>query len=186
MAVLDAIALSDRAPALQEAVTAVEWEIQVARSDGSIDADALRHRVDLALACATLPTARRRKGKETIEDVRPVIREFDGIAAAGDGDSVRAHLELTTHPRSAKPEEVLAAVTGATGAPPLVLRRSLRTQQWIERDGARLHPLVADTRTGSVSDAPATREGMHVRTAVPRDHPTGARVGVTAAGAAGT
>jgi radical SAM-linked protein len=181
MAALDAVALSERAPALQDAVTVVEWELELAPGDGVIDPSTLRHLVGAALDRAALPTTRHRKGREIVEDVRPVILAFDGIEAAGRDGAVRAHLELATQPRSAKPDEVLAAITGATGGEPLVLRRALRTRQWIERDGARLHPLVADTRTGDVADAPTTREGTHVRTD-PRDHPAGAGVGVATRG----
>ena len=78
MAVTGAERLVERAPALQEVVTAVEWRIEVVHGDGSpVSAGALRARIEVALAAAELPTERRRKGRQVIEDVRPVIRHID-------------------------------------------------------------------------------------------------------------
>ena len=78
MAVTGAARLVERAPALQEAVTAVEWRIEVVHGDGSpVAAGVLRARIEVALAAAELPTERWRKGREVIEDVRPVIRHID-------------------------------------------------------------------------------------------------------------
>lgn len=139
MAITGAAALADRAPALQEVVTAVEWQVEV---DG-VDATELRHLAGTALASAELFTQRRRKGREVTEDVRPVIRRLE-VLERGPATVV---MELATQPRSAKPGEVLAAIRGD-----LRETRALRTHQWIERDGARCEPLGADTRD--------TREGI--------------------------
>jgi radical SAM-linked protein len=137
MAVTGAAALADRAPALQEAVTSVEWRVDVARVDGApVEAGALREQIDIALAAPVLETLRRRKGRDVREDVRPVIRRI-GFASAA---SPTLEMELATQPRSAKPGEVLAAIGEFTD------RRAVRTNQWIERDGARHQPLDADTR----------------------------------------
>jgi radical SAM-linked protein len=122
------VPLADRAPALQEAVTAVEWQVEI---EPVSDATA---RVAAALAAPTLVTTRHRKGRVVEEDVRPVMRSVvvndDGIV----------EMELNTQPRGAKPGEVLATM-GLTEV------RALRTHQWIERDGARHEPLDADTRS---------------------------------------
>ena len=125
--VTGAVALADRAPALQEAVTAVEWRVEIEPV-----ADA-RERIEAGLKAATLETMRRRKGREVREDVRPVVRslEVNGQIAT---------MELNTQPRGAKPGEVLITMG-------LAEVRALRTHQWIERDGARLEPLIADTRS---------------------------------------
>jgi radical SAM-linked protein len=128
MAVIGAADLVDRAPALQEAITAVSWLVEIAPV-----ADA-GTRIERALAATVLEATRRRKGREVVEDVRPVIR---AIAVR---DDTTVAMELHTQPRSAKPAEILDAVGG------LVETRALRTHQWIERDGARLDPLDADTR----------------------------------------
>ena len=76
MAVTGAAPLAERAPALQEAVTAVVWRVEPSRADGApIDASRARARTSTrALALPALPTSRRRKGREVEEDVRPVIR----------------------------------------------------------------------------------------------------------------
>ena len=75
--------------------------------------------------------------------MRPVIRRCELRST----NPVSVEIELTTQPRSAKPGDVLAGIVRATDLPGgLVEARVLRTQQWIERDGTRLEPLIADTR----------------------------------------
>ncbi len=50
IAVIGAVALADRVPALQEAVTCVEWQVDVAHTDlTDVDPAQLRDRVDAAL-----------------------------------------------------------------------------------------------------------------------------------------
>ena len=142
MAVVEASVLNDRAPALQDAVTAVEWRVEVAHDDGTpVPTRTLQESVASGLALRALPVVRQRKGREVVEDVRPVIRRLNV-----DGDGC-VEMELSTHPRSARPGDVLSAIAQATGvAGGLADVRALRTNQWIERDGARLEPLRADTR----------------------------------------
>src|SRR5207248_1277295 len=87
----------------------------------------------------TLGFAPRRKGRQSTDDIRPVIRsidltQYDGVPALA--------LTLSTHSRGARPREVLDAISADGVA--LNERRVLRTAQWIERDGARLQPLEAD------------------------------------------
>ena len=95
-----------------------------------------------------LPTERRRKGREVTEDVRPVIRRIDVIdGPLGSEANTEVIMELSTQPRSAKPGEILAAIARVSGGPgDLVEARTLRTHQWIERDGTRCEPHDADTR----------------------------------------
>jgi radical SAM-linked protein len=144
ISVTGAAALAERAPALQEAVTSVEWSVAVARADGSpldppelgqpeLEQPELEQLVAGALAAASLPVRRTRKGREELADVRPAIRSLTV-------DGTTLTMELHTRPVGARPSEVLAA----TGR--LQEVRVLRTHQWIERDGARLEPLDADTR----------------------------------------
>jgi radical SAM-linked protein len=128
MAVVGVERLVDRAPALQEAVTAVSWHVELAPGADTCE------RIAAGLAAPALETMRRRKGREVVEDVRPVICSINVH------DDTTVDMELHTQPRSAKPGEVLAAIGGLTEV------RALRTHQWIERDGARLEPLDADTR----------------------------------------
>jgi radical SAM-linked protein len=128
MAVVATAYLVDRAPALQEAVTAVSWQVEIAPVADAAD------RIASGLASESLETMRRRKGRDVVENVRPVIRD---LRLAND---TTVEMQLNTQPRSAKPGDVLAAIGGLTEV------RALRTHQWIERDGARREPLDADTR----------------------------------------
>jgi radical SAM-linked protein len=145
--VTGAVELDERAPALQEVVTAVTWTVDVARDDDvALDAAELRSGVAALLARDVVVVTRSRKGRQVDDDVRGAIRSCTVIGPAGDG-TVRCELETSTQPRGAKPHDVLAAlmqVTPAVG--PLAERRVVRTHQFIERDGARLSPLDADTR----------------------------------------
>lgn len=144
--VTGAAVLGERAPALQEAVTAVEWRVEVAGAGGEapMAAEELAGHVAAALGMPALETTRTRKGKRVVEDVRPVIRRVEVVGAGSTG--VLTELELATQPRGAKPGEVLAAIAAARGLAPLAEQHVLRTHQWIERDGARLEPLDADPR----------------------------------------
>jgi radical SAM-linked protein len=144
MAVTGAVALADRAPSLQEAVTAVEYRATIVDGDGNPpDPAAFQGSIDRALAATSLEIARTRKGREIVEDLRPIIRELRVVDH--DGNDPRTEvvlgLELSTQPRGARPGEVLTALDM-----PLVDARVTRTKQWIERDGARLEPLAADSR----------------------------------------
>ena len=131
--VTGAAALVDRAPALQEAVTAVSWRIEIEPTPDASE------RIAAGLAAPTLVTTRHRKGRQVTEDVRPVVRSINLR------NDTTIEMELNTQPRGAKPGEVLAAIGGLTEV------RSLRTHQWIERDGARQEPLDADTLVGFAS-----------------------------------
>ncbi len=146
--VTGAVELCDRAPALQEAVTAVEWSLDVARDDDvAIDVDEFATAVERALARDEITVRRSRKGTVVDDDVRGAIRRCVVVGPGPDG-TVVCDLEVSTQPRSAKPLDVLAAIMQVTPAVgPLVERKVLRVRQWIERDGARLSPLDADART---------------------------------------
>lgn len=141
LAVVGAARLVDRAPALQEAVTLVGYRITASDADDRIvGADQLQPAVDRALRSPALPVTRTRKGRESIDDIKPAIRT---IELSSDEEGFPAvELTLSTQSRGARPREVLEALSGDG----LVLteRRVLRTAQWIERDGARLEPLEAD------------------------------------------
>jgi radical SAM-linked protein len=136
--VTGAARLVDRAPALQEAVTAVRWLVTIEPTPDASE------RLAAGLAASMLETTRRRKGREVVEDVRPVVR----FACMTDATTVE--MELNTQPRGAKPGDVLAAIGGFTEV------RARRTHQWIERDGARHEPLDADTTRPRVQQARAS------------------------------
>jgi radical SAM-linked protein len=134
-------ALADRAPALQEAVTAVEWQLEVTAPETTAPAPLVVERlVATAMAAPSLRVTRTRKGREAEEDIRPAIRRIDVLGASEHG--VLLEVEVSTQPVSVRAGELLAALGGELGE-----RRVLRTGQWIERGGARLEPLAADPRS---------------------------------------
>jgi radical SAM-linked protein len=141
-----AVRLIERAPALQESITEVQYRVATVDSHG--------HPVPEAVLCAaasgamgstSLPVTRIRKGKESVDDLRPALRS---IEVARDDDTPVLDLTLLTQPRGARPREVLDALdqfTSETGVGVgLAEHRVTRTSQWIERGGARLEPLAAD------------------------------------------
>jgi radical SAM-linked protein len=135
------VALEERAPALQEVVAAVTWQVEVTDDDGEVvPVELLTELVDRANRAAVLEVTQVRKGRASVADVRPAIRRLEVL----DGT---LEMELLTQPRGAKPSEVVAAIAGfISPAVTLVVGRAVRTHQWIERDGARCEPLDADTR----------------------------------------
>jgi radical SAM-linked protein len=140
--------IADRAPSLQEAVTSVEYRITVEHqlSGGGSDAGAVTEVVAAVLLAPGIEITRTRKGREVDEDVRPAIRHMELVEVDASGASLL--LELATQPRNARPGDVVAALNAVAGpsGPVLTEGRVLRTRQWIERVGARLEPLEADTR----------------------------------------
>ena len=136
MEVTGAAPLAPRAPALQEAVSAVAYELVLA----GFDPTALRAAAAAALAAETLPVASTRKGQPLAVDVRPSLRRLDV-----ESSTASLSVELSTQPRAARPAELftafrdLAGIDAGDGED-----RVLRTHQWIERDGARREPLEAD------------------------------------------
>ncbi len=88
----------------------------------------------------SLPVNRTRKGRESIDDIRPAIRTIE-LGTDHEG-SPALELTLSTQSRGARPREVLDALS--TDGVVLTEHRVLRTAQWIERDGARVEPLEAD------------------------------------------
>jgi radical SAM-linked protein len=166
--------LVDRAPALQEAVAAVEWDIEVLADRPDVDASpaAMAERIDAVLAAASLPVSRQRKGKTTTDDVRPAIRWIRVLGAAPRGvlagsgevaDTVGTTLGSAEHAVLAdagspatgtriaaelatRPTSLRPAELIAALGPHLHEGRVRRVRQWIERDGERYDPLTADAR----------------------------------------
>src|SRR4051794_8663161 len=68
--VTGAVPLADRAPALQEAVALVEYQVAVADPDGgAVDRERLVSAVRRGLASDTLLVTRTRKGRESVDDI---------------------------------------------------------------------------------------------------------------------
>jgi radical SAM-linked protein len=145
MVVTGAAPLAPRAAALQEAVSAVAYELTLAGLDAGRVADVAA----AAWAAPTLPVASTRKGQPLAVDVRPSLRRLDV-----DPMTAVLTVELSTQPRAARPAELftafrdLAGIDAGDGED-----RVLRTHQWIERDGARREPLEADRAVPAPSGA---------------------------------
>jgi radical SAM-linked protein len=141
MPVTGAVRLVDRAPALQESITEVHYRVEAVDGLGRPVAEAvLETAASNALASDELLVTRTRKGKESVDDLRPAIRN---IEVAHVGDVPVLELTLLTQSRGARTREVLDALDSFVGVG-LTEHRALRTSQWIERAGARLEPLEAD------------------------------------------
>jgi radical SAM-linked protein len=139
LSVTGAAALSPRAPALQESVSAVAYQLRPAHLAAE----------SLTAAAATLRDAARvavettRKGRPFTVDVRPSLRHLEVEPSTS-----TLTVEISTRPRAARAGEVLAALYHLAGVEPGEGEdRVLRTHQWIERDGARREPLAADRAT---------------------------------------
>jgi radical SAM-linked protein len=129
--------LVDRAPALQESVTTVEWDIEVGHRNGSAVAVAdLEDRIAAVLAADALPVTRTRKGREDTVDVRPAIRHLTVLRSGAAGPVI--HATIATQP-GARPAELVAVLGDGFRE-----TRVLRTAQWIERGEERFEPLDAD------------------------------------------
>jgi radical SAM-linked protein len=136
--VTGAVALAPRAPALQEAVTTVQYEVRVADLDRAELTDAVHQ----ALAAPSLPVPTTRKGRDVVIDLRPGLER---LAVLDEAPLAAFAVELATRSRATRPAELLTALRDLAGADTGDGEdRVLRTHQWIERDGARLEPLEAD------------------------------------------
>ena len=130
-----AAAIDDRAPSLQEAVSSCVWRLGVSGTGP----DELREKVAGVIAAPSLVVTRERKGNLVTDDIRP------GILALRVVEDVEIECELATQPRAVRPGELVRAID-----PGLEEAWVRRTNQWIERDGARGVPLRA-------TDAPHVR-----------------------------
>ena len=118
-----------RAPSLQEDVDSCGWRVGFAPG---VDLAAL---ADRALASSSLLVERERKGRLSVDDVRPAILALSAVVTAEGEPELEAL--LATRPRALRPQELLRALD-----PDLEGTRVCRTHQWIERDGLREEPLA--------------------------------------------
>jgi radical SAM-linked protein len=152
-------------PSLQEDVTSCSWRIEAI----GLDPAAADELVAGALAADELLITRSRKGNEVTDDLRPAILAVSlaGSTAAG----TELHAELAVHPRSARPSELLRALS-----PAATEGRVLRVAQWTWRDGVRCEPLAAPDATARGEDDHHGRR---------HTEPAGAHLGLDRAAAAG-
>lgn len=126
-----AVEVDRRGPSLQHAVTSCTWRIDAS----GVDAETAAGAVARALAADQIIVTRERKGKQVVDDVRPLVLGLDVDGPTEDG--IRLIAELGTQPRAIRPAELLAALDSA-----LVEQRVLRLHQWtMNDDGERLEPV---------------------------------------------
>ena len=116
---------------LQEIVTSVTWELALPMG---LDAGTA---VERALAAATLPLERERKGERRVDDVRPQIVS---LATAAGGTTMVA--DLATVGRGLRPAELVAVAFPGIDPATMHAVRATRTHQWIEDDGTRREVLA--------------------------------------------
>jgi radical SAM-linked protein len=116
---------------LQEDVSSCLWEIYVP----GVTPEHLDAAIERVLDAASLPVRRERKGRDVVDDLRPSVLALSNAGPDVDGALLLA--ELGTRPRGVRPSE-LAQVMGVE------LGLARRTCQWIEREGSRWEPLIAD------------------------------------------
>jgi radical SAM-linked protein len=122
-------AVDPRAPSLQEDVDSCTWRVAFAPG---VELAAV---VDRALASSSLLVERERKGRLSVDDVRPAILTMSAGATVEGEPELEA--VVATRPRALRPQELLQALD-----PALEATRVCRTHQWIERDGLREEPLA--------------------------------------------
>lgn len=139
--------LANKTPSLQEAVTSCEWDITLMNTTHD-EANAWVGRI---LAADTLLVERERKGKPSIDDLRPSIHSLAVLDDLDDEGHVHVHTRLGNKPRAVRPAELLIALEPSPEA-----LRVRRLTQLIDRDGARLEPL----QDGPVGAAPEAQNMM--------------------------
>ena len=116
---------------LQEDVSSCLWEIHVP----GVTSEQLDAAIERVLDAASLPVRRERKGRDVVDDLRPSVLALSHAGPDVDGALLLA--ELGTRPRGVRPSELAQAMGVELGL-------ARRTCQWIEREGSRWEPLIAD------------------------------------------
>jgi len=104
MTTLAAAGIASGEPSLQHAVTSCTWRIDAAGADATEAAEA----VSRAMDGSELLVQRERKGRITIDDIRPAVHAVEVQGNITDG--VRLTAELATQPRAVRPNELLASL----------------------------------------------------------------------------
>ncbi len=147
---------------LQHAVTSCTWRIDTTGTDARTASEAVARAMD----SRELLVERERKGRRSINDIRPAVHTVEVHPTVTDGvgltdgasitdsaciadsvghpdgtgftDGVSLTAELATQPQAVRPTELLASLH-----PPLKLLRACRLHQWITTDaGERREPLA--------------------------------------------
>lgn len=134
----DVMAVAQKFPgqvSLQEDVVACDWELEL---DG-ITVAAATAAVDAAMSAPHLLLERERKGERRTDDVRGSIE----MLSLRPGERTVLAARLATVGRGLRPTELVAVMFPDSGDVTDTVRSLLRTEQWIERDGARQELLPA-------------------------------------------
>lgn len=144
-----AVAVADYADSLQSQVMSCSWS---ALFEG-VGRQEVEAAVDRLMATTTLPLTITRKGKDLIEDVRPMVEKFT-LGELSDTDAahgrVAVDVVLACQPRSVRPSELF----GTLGVP-LIERRVCRDEQWMTIDGDRRPPVSLPVPSGAGAAGPA-------------------------------
>jgi radical SAM-linked protein len=135
---------------LQQAVTSCTWRLEMP----DVERAELERQVARLLAADTVIVTRQRKGQPVTDDLRPALRELL-VEPAPDGSAVLL-AELATQPRGVRPAELVGAFDPSRPDPIEAGGRVVRTQQWIEIDGAKREPLLAAPATSALAWASAS------------------------------
>jgi radical SAM-linked protein len=124
-----ALAAADRgARSLQADVSSCEWLIDLAGDSQ----DGIERRIAALLEADSAVVGRHRKGAPVRDDIRPSIETLTMAGAAADGNGVMLRALVATKPRGVRPADLASAL-----GPGLQERRSLRIEQFVDRQGAR-------------------------------------------------
>lgn len=117
-------------PSLQQTVTSCLWDITVNEDDTTVDSwlDRIESENEIVIR-------RERKGKEVIDDIKPLVYLVRRKNKKIDG-RVTVQAELGTQPRSLRPSELLRSLE-----PHLSEYKLYRRKQIVEEGGQRLDPL---------------------------------------------
>ena len=146
--VTGAVALADRAPALQEVITSLAYRATVTGADAPVIAAAVAEfnaRPEIRVTVT-------RKGQDSIDDIRPSV-----LALTASSEAPVIEIEVVTKPRTLRVADVVTGLrTMSTDAETLAEGLVVRTHQWIEHGGTRHEPLDVDRRS------PASRRGSGI------------------------
>lgn len=124
ISIVDVAPVDDRAPALQAASVAAQYEVQYA--PGAVDEPAARHALSVLLALETLPWEEARGDKTRSYDLRPAIL---GAEVRSDGGAVVLALRLSLRDgASARPSSVAVAIGLGAVEPVLTTRVALELE----------------------------------------------------------
>ena len=128
----DVMALAEKFPgqvSLQEDVVACDWELELQGISAAQAAEAVAG----ALSAPELLLERERKGERSTDNIRPAIESLELRPT----ERVLIGARLVTVGRGLRPAELVGVLFPQAGDIADTVRSVLRTEQWVERDGAR-------------------------------------------------